>query len=60
MNRISRAIAVILIVLGCITFVLLQPLQSALTVPPPVQESPPRGGDVAQTMNFGRHFQELG
>jgi hypothetical protein len=53
MNRISRAIAVILIVLGCIISVLVQPPQSALTVPPPVQESPRRGGDVAETINFG-------
>ena len=59
MNRISRAMAIILIVLGCIISVLLQSPQSGLTVPPPVQESPPRGGDVAETINFGRHFQEL-
>jgi beta-lactamase class D len=60
MNRISRALAVILIVLGCIISVLVQTPQSALTVPPPVQESPRRGADVAETINFGRHFQELG
>ena len=60
MNRIARAIAVILIVLGCIVSVLVQTPQSALTVPPPVQESPRSGGDVAEIINFGRHFQELG
>ncbi|MEG4201395.1 class D beta-lactamase [Microcoleus sp. Pol12A5] len=60
MNRIYRAIAVILIVLGCTISVLVQPLQSALTVPPIVPKSSPRGGDLAQTINFGRHFQELG
>ncbi|MEG4804729.1 class D beta-lactamase [Microcoleus sp. ARI1-B5] len=60
MNRISRAIARILIVFGCISAVLVQTQRSALTAPTPVQESRPRLGDVAQTVNFGRHFQELG
>ncbi|MBE9096960.1 class D beta-lactamase [Tychonema sp. LEGE 07203] len=60
MNRIFRELALILIVLGCITTVLIQPSQSALTAPTPAQESPHRQGDVAQTTNFGRHFQELG
>jgi beta-lactamase class D len=60
MNRISRAVAVILIVLGCIISVLVQTPQSALTVPPPVQVSPGGGGDFAEKFNLGRHFQELG
>jgi beta-lactamase class D len=60
MNRTFRAIALILIVLGCIISILIQPPQSALTAPTPVQESPRRGGDLAQTVNFERHFQELG
>lgn len=60
MNRVSRAIVVVLLVLGCITSVLVQSPQSALTMPTPALESAARGGDVAQTNNFGRHFQELG
>ncbi len=60
MNRIFREIALIVIVLSCITTVLIQPSQSALTAPTSAQQSPHRQGDVAQTINFARHFQELG
>ncbi len=60
MNRISRAIALIIIVFGCITAVLVQPSRSALTAPTPALESLRGEGDIAQTVNFGRHFQDLG
>jgi len=60
MNRTFRAIALIVIVLSCITAVLVQTQHSALTAPTPALESPRGRGDVAQTVNFARHFQELG
>jgi len=60
MNRVSRVVILVLLILGCITSVLVQSPQSALTMPTSVLESPRRSGDVAQTTNFGRHFQELG
>ncbi len=60
MNRISRAIALIIVVFGCITAVLVQTQDSALTAPTPALESGRGAGDIAQTVNFGRHFQELG
>ncbi|MEG4285894.1 class D beta-lactamase [Microcoleus sp. A006_D1] len=60
MNRTFRAIALIVIVLSCITAVIVQTQQSALTAPTPALESLRGRGDVAQTVNFARHFQELG
>jgi beta-lactamase class D len=59
MNKIFRTIALILIVLSCITTVLIQPSQSALTAPTPAQQFGDRGGNIAQITNFGRHFQEF-
>ncbi len=50
---------VILLVLSCLTCVLFQPIQSALTLPNlAIQSSVSLG--LAQQINLGRHFQELG
>ena len=60
MNRVFRVVIVVLFVFGCITLVLMQSTQSALTMPTSGLESPSRAENIAQTIDFGRHFQELG
>lgn len=60
MHRLSHTVLVILVILGSITSVLLQSPLSASILPYPVIKSPIRTANVAQTINFERHFQELG
>lgn len=50
---------VILLVLSCLTCVVFQPIQSALTLPNLAIQSSV-SVDLAQQINWGRHFQELG
>jgi len=50
---------VILLVLSCLTCVVFQPIQSALTLPNLAIQSSV-SVDLAQQINLGRHFQELG
>ena len=56
MNRIVRLTSIAVISL---IFILFQTIQSASTIPKSKLETPP-STNVAQNMNFGRHFQELG
>ena len=58
MNRLPRLLIVFLL-LGCITSALFSTMQSALTIPNSAIEAPVRVG-VAQNIDFGRHFRELG
>jgi beta-lactamase class D len=59
MNRVSRLAIVVLLALGCVASVLFQPTLPALTRPKLALQSPDRV-DVAEQIDFGRHFQELG
>ena len=60
MNRTFRAIALIVILCGCMTAVVVHTPRSASSAPTPALESRRGAGYVAQTVNLGRHFQELG
>jgi beta-lactamase class D len=59
MNRIVRFISVMLVVLGCTALVLFQTMQLGATKPNSVLEPPVHVG-VAQKIDFGQHFRELG
>lgn len=58
MNRIVRFTSIALVSLSCIVFALFQTLQPALTTPQRIIETPP-AVNVAQNVDFGRHFQDL-
>ncbi|KAM3109766.1 class D beta-lactamase [Phormidesmis sp. 146-33] len=59
MNRVVRFTSITLVSLSCIVFALFQTMQPALTLPKTKIETLPVVS-VAQTVDFGRHFQELG
>lgn len=59
MNKIFRPVALGAIALGFTTALLLSTARSALTIPNSARESLARA-DVAQNINFERHFQDLG
>ncbi len=59
MNRIIRFASISFVSLCCIVFVIFQTMQSALSVPELTVESIPVI-TVAQNVDFGRHFQDLG
>ncbi|KOP25374.1 beta-lactamase [Hapalosiphon sp. MRB220] len=59
MNRIVRLAMIGFVTLFCIPFILFQTLQSAATTPNSAIESPVRV-NVAQNIDFARHFRELG
>lgn len=59
MQRANFLRIVILLVLSCLTCIVFQPIQSALTLPNLAIQSSGRV-DLAQQINLGRHFQELG
>ena len=59
MNRIVRFTSITLVSLSCIVFTLFQTMQSASTMPKSAIEAPPVV-NIAQQVDFGRHFQDLG
>lgn len=59
MNRITRFIGIALVALSCIVFTLVQTRQPASTMPQSVIESSP-SVNMAQNVDFGRHFRDLG
>ncbi|KAM3095271.1 class D beta-lactamase [Phormidesmis sp. 146-35] len=59
MNRVIRFTSITLVSLSCIVFALFQTIPPALTLPKTKIETLPVVS-VAQTVDFGRHFQELG
>lgn len=59
MNRIVRFTSIILVALSCTASLLFQSMQSASTMPKSVVQSPVRV-EIAQKIDFERHFQELG
>jgi beta-lactamase class D len=59
MNRVVRSISIALAALSCPVFVLFQAPQPAVT-PPASALEPLVPIDVAQSIDFGRHFQDLG
>ncbi len=58
MNRLPRLFIVVFLLLGCIASTLFATMQSALTIPTAI-EAPVRVS-VAQNIDLGRNFQELG
>ena len=59
MNRVVRFTSIALVSLSCIVFTLFQTMQTASTMPKSAIEAPP-AVNVAQNVDFGRHFQDLG
>jgi beta-lactamase class D len=59
MNRIVHFAMIVSVTLCCIAFILFQTVQSAATMPNSEIESPARI-NVAQNIDFVRHFRELG
>jgi beta-lactamase class D len=59
MNRVVRFASIVLVSLSCIVFTLFQTMQPALTTPHQVTETS-LTTNVAQNVDFGRHFQDLG
>lgn len=59
MNRVVRFTSIAFISLGCLLLILFQTVQPASTMPNLATETLPPI-EVAQSVNFGRHFQELG
>lgn len=59
MNRIFRFVIIVAVALGCIAFILFPTMRSALTMPNSAIQAPVRVG-VAQNIDFGQHFRELG
>ncbi len=59
MNQIVRFAIIVLVVLSCTVSILFQTMQSASTPRSAIIELPSRV-DVAQNIDFGRHFRELG
>lgn len=59
MNRVVRFTGIILVSLGCIIFTLCKTAQPASTLPPSAIEAP-SAVNIAQNLDFGRHFQDLG
>jgi len=57
MNKVSRWIIVALLALACLTFTLFHPTHFAFTQPTRTIQNPTQ---IAQSIDFGRHFQELG
>lgn len=57
MKQVSRPIIFALLALTCLTFILFHPTQFAFTQPTPTIQNPTQ---IPQSMDFGRHFQELG
>jgi beta-lactamase class D len=57
MKRVSRSIIFALLALGCLTFTVFHPTQFAFTQPTRTIQNPT---DIAQPIDFERHFQELG
>ena len=57
MNKVSRWIIVALLALACLTFTLFHPTQFAFTQPTRTNQNPT---EIPQSIDFGRHFQELG
>jgi beta-lactamase class D len=57
MKQVSRSIIVALLALACLTFTLFHPTLFAFTQPTPTIQNPT---EIAQPIDFGRHFQELG
>ena len=57
MKQVSRSIIVSLLALACLTFTLFHYTQLAFTQPTPTIQKPPA---IPQSIDFGRHFQELG
>jgi beta-lactamase class D len=58
MNRVISFRRVTLLGLSCLIIILLQAMQPALSIPKPRVEPPPVV-NLTQTINFGRHFQDL-
>jgi beta-lactamase class D len=59
MNRVVRFVSIAVVSLSCIVLVLFQTTQPALTIPKAEIEALPTV-NVAQNVNFARHFQDLG
>ena len=59
MNRVVRFTSIAFVALICIIFPLFSIMQPTLTMPKSAIESP-SPVNVAQKVDFGRHFQDLG
>jgi beta-lactamase class D len=57
MKQISRSIIAALVTLACLIFTLFHPTQFAFTQPTPTIQN---STEIPQSIDFGRHFQELG
>lgn len=57
MQKVLRSIIATLLALACLTFTLFHPTQFAFTQPTPTIQNPT---EIPQSIDFGRHFQELG